>query len=289
MEVVLRPLDDDLEVGQPFEAVGDRRHAGGELAGVGDDRVVAGQLVAVGGDVSFETRAADLLFPLDQHLDVDRQRAGRLEPGLHRLEVGEHLALVVGGPARIEVAVADGRLERGRQPGPERLGGLDVVVPIDEEGRLAGRVQALGIDEGVPRGLDEVGVEATGPEVVADELGRATGVGVVVRLGADGRDADEGLELLLEVGLVGFEVSVHLVDRHDVARLRTPRAPGGAVGRGIPPRSGSKVRSISGEAPPHDGPSAKPCRASRTIRTVIAIKIGNHGKLGSRELHALLD
>ena len=137
MEVAVGPLDEELEVGQPLQAVGDRRHAGGELAGVGDDRVVAGQPLVVLGDVRLEVGPADLLLALDQELDVHRQRAGRLEPGLGGLQVGEHLPLVVGGPPGVEVAVADGRLERRREPGLQRLGGLDVVVAVDQDRRLA--------------------------------------------------------------------------------------------------------------------------------------------------------
>ncbi len=116
VEVGLRPPDDHLEVGQPLQAVGDRRHAGGELAGVGDHGVVAGEPVAR----CSATKASRLAPPTSsspsiRNLTFTGRRAARLEPGLGGLQVGEHLPLVVGGAAGVEVAVADGRLERGRE------------------------------------------------------------------------------------------------------------------------------------------------------------------------------
>jgi hypothetical protein len=50
----------------------------------------------------------------------------------------------------------------------------------------------------VPLGSRQLGRDAHGAEVVADELGGASGVGVVVRLGRDAGDADQVLERLLE-------------------------------------------------------------------------------------------
>ena len=169
MKVAVGSLDVDLEVGQSLQAVGDGRHARGELAGVGDDRVVAGQTVAVLGDVGLEIDAADLFLTLDQELDVHRKRPGRLEPGLGGLQVGEHLALVVGGPSGVEVAVADGRLERRREPGLQRLGRLDVVVAVDEQGRLARGSEPFGIDDRMPLGGDQLGFQPHCRQIVADE------------------------------------------------------------------------------------------------------------------------
>ena len=55
-------------------------------------------------------------------------------------------------------------------------------MAVDQDGGLAGDVRALGVDERVPLGLDQLGVQAHRGEVVADELGGAAGVGVVVGL-----------------------------------------------------------------------------------------------------------
>ena len=58
-----------------------------------------------------------------------------------------HLALVVGRAARVDVAVAHGRLEGRRDPFIQRIGRLHVVMPVAQHGRLAGRVQPVGVDQ----------------------------------------------------------------------------------------------------------------------------------------------
>ena len=228
MQVAVGPLHVELEVGQPLQAVGDGRHARGELAGVGDDGVVAGQPVGVLGHVGLEVDPADLFLTLDQELDVDGERPGRLEPGLGRLQVGEHLALVVGGAAGVEVAVANRRLERRREPGLQRLGRLHVVVAVDQQGRFARRTEPFGVDDGVPLGGDQLGFQPHRRQVVADEVGRSPSVGVVIRLGADAGNPDQVLELLFEVGPMLLEIGVHSIQRHSrppfrVRILQVPR------------------------------------------------------------------
>ena len=58
-------------------------------------------------------------------------------------------------------------------------------------------------------GLDQLGLEAHGGQVVADQHGGPPGVGVVVGLGADARNPEQGLELLLEIAPMGLQVGVH--------------------------------------------------------------------------------
>ena len=57
---------------------------------------------------------ADLLLALDEHLDVDRQAALRLEEGGDGAELGGDGALVVGGAAAEEPAVAARSASTGR-------------------------------------------------------------------------------------------------------------------------------------------------------------------------------
>ena len=63
-----------------------------------------------------------------------------VERRLVGLEQAEDLALVVGGAARVEPAVAHGGLERRPDPLVERVGRLDVVVAVDQQGGPAGHV-----------------------------------------------------------------------------------------------------------------------------------------------------
>ena len=86
----------DLEVDQAAQAVADRRHAAREHRRVGDDDDVGVELVLVGADEVVEVGAADFLLAFEDELHVHRQAAVLLQVRLDRLEVHEHLALVVG-------------------------------------------------------------------------------------------------------------------------------------------------------------------------------------------------
>ena len=77
---------------------------------------------------------ADLLLALDEHRDADRQVVA-VHP--QRAEVGRDPGLVVGGAARVQAAVALGRLERRGVPLGVVVLGLDVVVGVEQHGRRA--------------------------------------------------------------------------------------------------------------------------------------------------------
>ena len=106
----------DLEVDEAAQPVADRRHAAREHRRVGDDDDVGCEVGLVVADEVVEVRAADFFFAFEDDLDVHRQPAVLLQVRLDRLEVHEDLALVVGGAARVDLAVADRRLEGRRLP-----------------------------------------------------------------------------------------------------------------------------------------------------------------------------
>ena len=89
----------------------------------------------VGLDEVVQVGAADFFFAFEDQLDVHRQAAVLLQVRFDGLEVHEHLALVVGRAARVDLAVADRRLERRRLPQVERIDRLHVVVAVEENGR----------------------------------------------------------------------------------------------------------------------------------------------------------
>ena len=73
------------------------------------------------------------------------------------------LTLVVGRAAPEDAAVLDAGLEGRPRPLLERVGGLDVVVGVDDDGRGPCGVQPVGVDERVATGLGDVDVlEADG-------------------------------------------------------------------------------------------------------------------------------
>jgi len=57
---------------------------------------------------------------------------------LDGLDVAVHLALVVGRAARVDVAIANGRLEGRRNPLIQRIGWLHIVMPVAQNRRLPG-------------------------------------------------------------------------------------------------------------------------------------------------------
>ena len=153
----------DLGVDQAAQAVADRRHAAGEHRGVRDDHDVGAELGLVRADEVVEVDAADLLFAFEDDLHVHRQAAVLLEMRLDRLEVHEHLALVVGRAARVDLAVADRRLERRRLPQLERIDRLHVVVAVEEDRRRAWRAQPVAVDDRIARRVDQADVLQSDP------------------------------------------------------------------------------------------------------------------------------
>ena len=110
------------------------------------------------------------------------------------LDVRIHLAFVVGRAARIEIAVALGRLEGRRLPELQRIGRLHVEVTVAEHGGLAGRVKPIGIDQRMPFGFDEFDIfETGGLQLCRHEFGGAMRVFSVVGQRGDAGDAKEFL------------------------------------------------------------------------------------------------
>jgi hypothetical protein len=215
MQIAIGPLNQDFEVSQPFQTIGDRWLTRCELAGIGNHCVIAGEKLVVRREIIGKTGPADLFFSFDQDLDVDRQPSRYLEPGLDRFEVREHLALVVGRSPSIEVAVSNGRFERRRQPRLQWLGWLNVVVAVYQDGWLVGSAQPLGVDEGMPLGFDKISLEPHRRQIVTDEQRGAAGIKVVIRLCTDTGYPDQVLELFFEIVVMRREIRLDSIERHD--------------------------------------------------------------------------
>ncbi len=211
MQIGLRAPDVDLQVRQTTKRRTDGGHVLADHGGVADDHVVARQPVPVGRHERHEVLAADLLLPLGQDHHVHRQRAVDLHVGLDRLHVEVELALVVHRAPGEELAVTHLRLEGRRRPLVQRLRGLDIVVAVDQHrGRIRPRPSILTQHDGeAVRGLQRH-LEARAPHLVGQPLGRGPHVVPVLRLGADGRDPEELVQLLLEAGHVVLDVFVHV-------------------------------------------------------------------------------
>ena len=198
MEVRFRALNEDLEIAQATQAVGHGRDSGGPLAGVRDDGVVAGQFRGMIGKEFFEIRPAHFLFAFN-HIDhIHRQPAGSFHPRLGGLEVGKKLAFVVGGSTGVNIAVFNHRLERFCVPTITFFGRLNVVMSIDQNGRLTFDSGRSAHDDWMASCFDQPGIDPAGDQVIANKFGSLAGVAVVGWLGTDRGDPDQGLELLFK-------------------------------------------------------------------------------------------
>ena len=137
-------------------------------------------------DEVVEIRGADFLLAFEDDLDVHRQAAVLLQVRLDRLEVHEDLPLVVGRAARVNLAVADGRLERRRLPEVERIDRLHVVVAVEEDRRRARRAKPVAVHDREARRLDQPDIlQADAPHLLRRPLGATLHVVLVLRQRAD--------------------------------------------------------------------------------------------------------
>ena len=168
----------------------------------------------MGADEIVEVFAPDLLFAFENDLDVHRQAAVLLQVRLDRLEVHEHLALVVGGAARVDLAVADGRLERRRLPQVQGIDRLHVVVAVEQDGRRPGRPQPVAVDDRIAGRLEQPDVlQPDAAHFVAAPFGTAADVGFVLGQRADARDGQQRLQF------VDVSVAVDVDEIDDVVHM----------------------------------------------------------------------
>ena len=176
-----------------------------------------------------EVHAPDFFLAFEDDLHVHRQAAVLLQVRLDRLEVHEHLSLVVRGAARVDFAVADGRLERRRFPQIEGVDRLHVVVAVKKDGRRARRAEPVAVDHGVPRRRNEPDVLQTdAAHLVGAPFGAALHVAGVLGQRADARDREQRfqlIEVLLAVHVDEIDDLLHVRDHSWVANsVSTPAA-----------------------------------------------------------------
>ncbi len=201
-------------------------HARRELPSVADHHAVARQTIGVFKQELIESVAADLFLALDEKLQIHRQPTLDGNPGLRALDVGEHLPLVVGGAAGVEVAVATGRLERSGRPLLQRIGRLYIVVAVDQGRRGAGHGGRLGKHQRMAGGRNDLGRKPHPAELVGHPFRRAMHVAATLGIGADAGNPKKLTQFLLEPRRVRFQV---LVDGGHGSRLsclgwKTPKA-----------------------------------------------------------------
>src|SRR5882762_3905494 len=121
--------------------------------------------------------------------------AGKFLERLQRLQMNVDLALIVGGAAAVNVAVANGGFEGRSGPKMKRFGRLDVIVAVKEDGGLARCVEGFGIDQRVQRGGHDFHGRETGrAQVVGDPTCGALDVRLVLGFSADAGDTKKLLQ-----------------------------------------------------------------------------------------------
>ncbi|CAH0326802.1 hypothetical protein SRABI128_05575 [Microbacterium sp. Bi128] len=203
MHGVVQDLDLDGAVHQAAQAGGERWNADLPVAGVGHDDHVRAEQLAVGFQELPERWRAGFLFALEEERHAQAQFVTE-HPRDRRVggDVRQDAGLVIGGTAAEEPAVA---LDGGKGVGfPECqiASGLDVVVGVQQDCRLALRGRAAG-DDGGPAGRpvflvaaeDPDVVEAAGPHEAGDGVGAAVQRGRIKARPGDARYGDKVRQL----------------------------------------------------------------------------------------------
>jgi len=188
-------------------------------------------------DERLHARRADLLLPLEEHLDVDRQPSLGGQHRLEGLEVDPHAALVIDRAARVQPPVADGRLEGRRHPFVQRIDRLHVVMGVDQHRRAVGAgLQPFAVDDRAAGGGEGAHIPEAQPlHLRRDPGGAALQIGPVGRVGADRRDAQEVQEPIQEAPVMGARVVHRLLScvchhspllNKGIMPGRLPRPPG---------------------------------------------------------------
>ena len=208
VQVVVGSVQFDFEIKHAPECVGDGGGVFVPHGGVGDEGDVGFELVGVLVDEAFELAGAALFFAFDEGDDVERQRAAGVVPGAERFEEAGDLPFVVDGAAGEDFVFADGGLKCGGGPEVDGVGGLDVVVAVEQDGGCVGDVGRAGEDDGVGVGLDQVGGEAGFGEAVGGPPGGGGAIAGVGGVGADrgdGEPLDGAVDGVVAIGSQYFE------------------------------------------------------------------------------------
>src|SRR5256885_12099262 len=135
--VHLRRPTGHLDVQDALASELDLRRSLVEMVAALNRRAVRVQDLLVRTDEGAEVGTADLLLALDHELQVDRRPAFDAIPGLDREDLHDQVALRIRATAAPELALFDRRVERIALPFVQRVDGLDVVMLVHEQRRLA--------------------------------------------------------------------------------------------------------------------------------------------------------
>src|SRR5205809_7514445 len=133
MEILLRLLTAPLNVEETLYSQLEFWPAFfGHVAIVADDTISL-QLLRVLVNETRQVWTPDLLFALDNELEIERNIAGTFKIALSRLDERDNIVLAICRAPRDNLPPIQLRIERFRDAFLERLHLLDIIVAIDEE------------------------------------------------------------------------------------------------------------------------------------------------------------
>ena len=180
----------DLGVDHAAQADAKRRKSGSKELGVANQRKVGFQVGRLRSNVVRNSLPSHLFLAFEKNPDVEGQRVVCGHERLERLHLRDHLALVVDRTAGVEVSIALCGLEGRREPLVERVGRLNIVVTVDEHGRLAGGMQPVGVDQRMAFGLNQSRMlHANALQIGEQRLGGFAAVVLVLRQSGNRRNA----------------------------------------------------------------------------------------------------
>src|SRR6266566_2702443 len=134
VEILLRLLTTQLNVEETFHSQLEFWPAFfGHVAVVADDTISL-QLLRVLVNETREVWTTDLLFALDNELEIERNIAGTFEIALSRLDERDNIVLAICRTPRDNLPSAQLRIEGSRNPFLQGLGRLNIIVAVDEKG-----------------------------------------------------------------------------------------------------------------------------------------------------------
>ena len=147
--------------------------------------------------------SSHFLIAFKQDADIQWERAVGGEQGFEGLDLRPYLPLVVSRSPCVEIAVALGGLEGGREPLVEGIGRLHIVVTIDEHCWLSGGVQPIGIDQRMAFALNQAPIlQADALQFGEQRFGGLAAIVLVRGIRGDGRNAQQGLQFIEKTRVV---------------------------------------------------------------------------------------
>jgi hypothetical protein len=135
---------------------------------------------------------ADLFLTLEHELYVDGQAALRGKKRLRGLDRLENRAFVVRYAARVQAAGTDRRHERRTDPFVQWIGGLHIIVPVDQHRWLARCTQPLCEDDGMAACGHDLHIERAGSRDLCRQPSRGPfDIRAMPRVGADAGNGGE--------------------------------------------------------------------------------------------------